>query len=125
MAWEEKRDANGQPYYQQTVAGTGALEFKNAYAGAVSTWRVQINVNGSTVSGTFKGKAAFAETAKAPYVSLPYQKLDAATIDIAAGTAVTASSIYMVRADGLDVEFDLTTHTGGSGCIVYIAPMLG
>jgi hypothetical protein len=128
MAWAiDIEDTNKKKYNQLAATTTGALEFHCAFAGAVATWRVQIYDNGSTFEGTFKGKARGAAVATAPYVSVPYQYLgDATAIDKLAGVAVTAAGIYMVRADGLDIEFDVpTTHTGGSGIIVHIDPMLG
>lgn len=124
MAWVEKRDANGQIYYQADVGTTGDLSLGNAYAGAISSFYFQVNTNGSTVAITPKGRKAFAEAALAPLAALNYQKLDANPIDIS-GTAISADGNYIVRADGMAITLTLSTHSGGSGVIVYPSPLLG
>lgn len=124
MAWIEKRDANGQIYQHAEVGTTGDLSLGNAYAGAISSFHLHVNTNGSTVAITPKGRKAFAEAALAPLASLNYQKLDANPIDIS-GTAISADGNYVVRADGMAVTLTLSTHAGGSGVIVYATPLLG
>ncbi len=127
MAWIEKRDANDKAYWTTDATGAATLEFKNAYAGAICTWRIQINKNASTtMSIVIKGKARGAETALFPYSSLPYQRLgDATAIDKLAGVAITESDIYMVRADGLDVELVMSANDAAASPLVSIEPMLG
>lgn len=121
MAYTIKRLApNGKEYYN--VTSSDDLLLREAFAGAVSSFLLTIDGSDS-FSISVVGAASGYGFAAADMYAIPYQKLSEATIDIAAGTAITANDNYVIRGDGMDVILDITITSGTLD--VYVTPLLG
>lgn len=122
MTWVATAD--GDTKYLTAEASTDH-DLGNADDSVVGSWCIQVDANGATFELTIKGQTTGSDAA--PEESLPYQYQQAATvtaIDKAAGTLVTASGIYYVRSDGLDVILSMGTMTGGS-VLIWATPRVG
>lgn len=121
--WNETQD--GDARYLTAVTDT-THDIGNADDSVVGSWMIQVDINGASACNiTIKGRAT--GSALAPLESLPYQYQQAATvtaIDKAAGTVISASGIYYVRSDGLDVSLVMGTMTGGP-VLIWVTPRVG
>jgi hypothetical protein len=118
-----KQTANGKEYYQFST--TENLNLRAAFSGVVSSFMFTlVKTGGGTFSADLKGAAGGYDLAVANTAAIPYQRLSEATIDIASGTAVSNAGNYIVRADGMDVWFNLTAISAGT-LEMYITPLLG
>jgi hypothetical protein len=122
MASVKKLTANGKEYYY--FAASEEFSLGDAFKGYVCSFHIKTKGSGGgSYSITILGTAAGYDLDMADAHNIPFQKLSDATIDKAAGTAITTDDNYIVRGDGMDVWLDVTITSGTLD--VYVTPLLG
>ena len=112
------------PFADVTINAANDYVLVHPNSATVTRWLIQFNSSTFSGSVTIKGHVSGSALAA---VAIPYTQL---YINGAVGdgsqvsTAITTTSIIEVVADGMEIDFAVTSYTSGSG-VLTVRPLLG